>query len=178
MAQQDTSSMNNNVLGVTLAVLLMRIWLGFRAFLSGVEKYAGKETVEKQVIVDGRPVEYELVAEGAKKVYSLDSYHGVPAALMDKFEGEPLIPGFMLGIYDTVLGPLLIVLGLTVLLGIFSRISLFVMGLVYTSLTFGLILINQPSGVAWLATHVILIVLMLIYAGYNRFEVGGLLKKK
>jgi thiosulfate dehydrogenase [quinone] large subunit len=44
------------------------------------------------------------------------------------------------------------------------------MGLLYISLTWGLILINQDAGVAWLGVHMIMIVLMLSWAKHNRFE--------
>jgi thiosulfate dehydrogenase [quinone] large subunit len=48
------------------------------------------------------------------------------------------------------------------------------MGLLYTSLTFGLILIKQDAGVAWLGIHILMIVAALALANYNRF---ALLKK-
>jgi thiosulfate dehydrogenase [quinone] large subunit len=41
------------------------------------------------------------------------------------------------------------------------------MGLVYVSLTFGLILIKQDAGVAWLGIHIILIVMALRLAPHN-----------
>ena len=58
--------------------------------------------------------------------------------------------------------------------GIATRISLFVMGLVYVSLTFGLILIGQDGGIAWLAAHTIMIAYALTLVRYNRF---GIMKK-
>ena len=63
------------------------------------------------------------------------------------------------------------ILGLTVLLGIATRISLFAMGLMYTSLTFGLILLKQDAGVAWLGTHIIMIVIALVLAKHNRLAI-------
>jgi len=80
-----------------------------------------------------------------------------------------------LKIYDIVLGPALLVLGVTILLGIASRTSLFLLGLLYVSLTWGLILIKQDDGVSWLGVHMILIVMALMLAQYNRFAL--LLKK-
>jgi thiosulfate dehydrogenase [quinone] large subunit len=68
----------------------------------------------------------------------------------------------------------LLILGLTLLLGIATRFTLFAMGLLYTSLTFGLILIKQDAGVAWLGIHILMIVAALALANYNRF---ALLKK-
>jgi thiosulfate dehydrogenase [quinone] large subunit len=61
--------------------------------------------------------------------------------MAETFSKEPLIPGFFLPIYDIILGPALLGLGLTILLGIASRTSLFLLGALYVSLTWGLILI-------------------------------------
>lgn len=162
-----------DTLGRTLATLLLRLWLGMRALQAGIEKYAGIDSISEATMVDGEANEYGLESTSAVKAYALDNYSGVPTSLMEKFKDEPLIPSWGLGVYDTILGPLLITLGIMLLLGICTRLTLFTMGLLYTSLTFGLILINQPSGIAWLGTHVILIVLMLLNAQYNRFEVGS-----
>ena len=105
------------------------------------------------------------------KTYAIENYQGVPGALYDKFTGEPFIPGWGLDIYNVVLGPALLILGLTLLLGIATRFTLFAMGLLYTSLTFGLILIKQDAGVAWLGIHVIMIVAALALAKHNRFAI-------
>jgi thiosulfate dehydrogenase [quinone] large subunit len=95
----------------------------------------------------------------------------VPVPLYDKFASEPLVPTWGLNLYDTILGPVLILLGLGILFGIAQRISLFVMGLVYTSLTFGLILIKQDAGIAWLGVHIIMVVMALALAKYNKFAI-------
>ena len=108
------------------------------------------------------------------KHYALANYHGVPEALMSKFTAEPLMLKFALPLYDKVLGPSLVVLGVTILLGIASRTSLFLLGLLYTSLTWGLILIKQDEGVSWLGVHMILVVMALALSNHNRFT---LLKK-
>ena len=104
--------------------------------------------------------------------------------MLKSFEKEPLLdvtlwtfkdpeksPITFLSIYGWILGPALILLGLTILLGIASRTSLFLLGLLYISLTWGLILINQSDGVAWLGTHMILIVMALALAEHNRFAI-------
>lgn len=153
-------------------MLLLRLWLAARAIQSGVEKFAGTgKPIESAVLMDGAPNAYELTESTATKVYALGNYNGVPAPLYDQFINEPLIPEFALNLYNVILGPALIILGLTLLLGIATRCSLFLMGLVYTSLTFGLILIKQDAGIAWLGVHIIMIVLALALAKYNKFAI-------
>jgi len=155
--------------GRSLGFIILRLWLGLRTFLSGLEKFAGVKVSETLVVIDGEANPYGLVAEGGEKVYSFSNYHGVPEALYGKFLEEPLIPEFALRFYDLALGPLLLILGLTVLLGVATRTSLFLMGLVYTSLTIGLVLIGQDGGVAWLGIHIALVVAALFLSRYNRW---------
>jgi len=153
-----------NIYGVGL----LRVWLAVRAIQTGVEKYAGFKGSDQLVNIDGKPNAYGLTEGTQVKEYAMSHYHGVPEALMTKFKAEPLMNLQMLQLYDKVLGPALIVLGLTILLGIASRTSLFLLGLLYVSLTFGLILIKEDSGVAWLGIHMIMIVMALAMAKHNR----------
>lgn len=161
----------NDELGLSLAMITLRLWLSLRAIQTGIEKFAGTKSIDSAVAIDGAPNSYGLTETSTEKVYALSNYHGVPAPLQDKFASEPLIPSWGLSIYDVVLGPALIILGLTLLLGVATRISLFAMGLIYTSLTFGLILIKQDAGVAWLGIHIIMITVALILAKHNRFAI-------
>jgi len=170
MSNEETPN-NGNTLALIYGSLLLRVWLGVRAVQSGIEKYAGTRSGEQLVTVDGVPNEEGLTAGGSMKFYAMENYHGVPKALMTKFEGEPLMPGFGLPLYDKLLGPALIILGLTILLGIAYRSSLFLLGLLYISLTWGLILIKQDDGVSWLGVHMILIVMALALAQHNRVAI-------
>lgn len=161
----------NNKLALTYGALLLRVWLAVRAIQTGVEKFAGTKAADQVVTVDGAPNEYGLTAAGSVKNYALENYHGVPEALMTKFQTEPLMLKFALPLYDKILGPTLLILGFTILLGIASRTSLFLLGLLYVSLTWGLILIKQDEGVSWLGVHMILIVMALMLAEHNRFAI-------
>ena len=170
MSTEETCCPTNK-LALTYGALLLRLWLAVRAIQTGLEKYSGTTASEDLVNINGKVNDYGLTAGAAVKSYSLDHYHGVPAALMKKFESEPLMIKAMLPLYDKILGPALIILGLTILLGIASRTSLFLLGLLYISLTWGLILINQNDGVAWLGTHMVLIAMALMLADHNRLAV-------
>ena len=164
----DSKETENN-LGYIFASLLLRLWLGVRALQTGIEKFAGTTMSDQPVAPDGKVYDAALTVEASAKGYSMANYHGIPEALRTTFEKEPLMTTWALNIYDMVLGPALIILGLTILLGLASRVSLFLLGLLYVSLTFGLILIKQDAGVAWLAVHMVMIVLALAWAEHNRF---------
>jgi thiosulfate dehydrogenase [quinone] large subunit len=169
MASHENSPSND--LGLSLGMLLLRLWLAARSIQAGIEKFAGSKPIDTTVAIDGAPNTYGLTETTAAKVYSFSNYNGVPAPLYDKFSNEPLIPAWGLSLHDTILGPVLIILGLTLLLGLATRFSLFLMGLVYTSLTFGLILIKQDAGVAWLGIHIVMIVMALVLAKHNKFAI-------
>lgn len=161
-----------NTLALTYGSWLLRVWLAVRAIQTGVEKYAAVVQLPSEPVkVDGVPNAEGLSAVGSAKVYALENYHGVPAGLMKKFEAEPLMLKSMLPVYDKMLGPALIILGITILLGFAYRTSLFLLGLLYVSLTWGLILIKQDDGVSWLGVHMILIVMALALAQHNRLAI-------
>jgi thiosulfate dehydrogenase [quinone] large subunit len=107
------------------------------------------------------------------KTYVFSAYEGTPKAMETVFLDQPLIPGWALKPYGYVLGALLLLTGLTLLLGILTRASLFVMGILYITLTFGFILYGGPAGdqgIASMALHLLLVVLALKWCDkHNRF---------
>lgn len=154
----------------TLAFLTLRIWLGIRCLITGIEKWGGATTVKEPLLDEfGEPDISGAMVEVKQKVYALEHYQGLPETLVVKFKTEPLLPDFALGIYGTALGPVLVLLGVTLLLGILPRVSLFVAGLVFSSLTVGLMLIKADDGVAWLGIHIALVAMALMLVRQNRF---------
>jgi thiosulfate dehydrogenase [quinone] large subunit len=160
----------------TLAFLLLRGWLAMRAILTGIEKFAAYSTIQKPLVdpVTGMEDPSGAMIDMKVKFYSGTNYSGVPAALKDKFANEPLLPKFAFTAFDHLLGPALIITGLMLLLGLGTRLSLFVQGLIYIALTAGLILIKQDDGISWLGIHVALVAFALMLAKHNKFV---LLKK-
>jgi len=160
-------------LALVFASILCRLWLGVRALQTGIEKYAGEAvTGNTAAVIDGKENDYGLTAGSTvEKIYSMDAYHGVPAGLKGQLEEQPLMIGFFLNLFDKLLGPALILMGITLLLGVGTRISLMAQGLLYVGLTWGLILLKQDSGIAWLATHIILIVMALNLVKHDRFVI-------
>ena len=157
----------------TCAFLLLRLWLGLRAVTAGLEKFAGKVSEQTPLLDEfGQPDINGAVVAVERKVYGLKYYQGIPAALQSKFAAEPLLPAFLLKPYAASLGWILIASGLLLLAGVTTRTMLFVHGLIYISLSFGLILINESGGVAWLAAHMILVVAALMLARHNRFALS------
>ncbi len=177
----------------TMAFWLLRFWLAARAIGTGLTKFQGTKEVVKDagglsaddvdILQDmasnaagGPPV--EKVTETVQAL-GFQFYHGLPAKgpmTVDTFSASPLIPSFMVQPYAFVLGYALIALGVALLLGICTRVSLFLMGLLYISLTWGFIILepsmgpNAAAGIAYLGVHLVLIVGALLLADYNKFE--------
>jgi thiosulfate dehydrogenase [quinone] large subunit len=152
--------------------ILLRLWLGVRALQTGIEKYAGQKASNSEVEAGGEAT--GLYAGTTEKTYSLEFYKGVPDAWAGQLQDQPLMLGFMYKLFDKCLGPALILMGLTILLGVGSRISLMAQGLLYVGLTWGLILIGGPqgaAGAAQLGVHIVLIVMALHLIKHDRFVI-------
>jgi thiosulfate dehydrogenase [quinone] large subunit len=172
----DTAAPGGCPCDCMLAFLLLRGWLGLRALLTGIEKFSAYRTIQKPLMdpVTGMEDPSGAMIDLKVKFYALTNNSGIPASLKDKFAHEPLLPQFTLAPFNHLLGPALIITGLMLLLGLGTRLSLVLQGLIYLALTAGLILIKQDDGVAWLGIHVALVAFALMLAKHNKFV---LLKK-
>src|SRR5690348_5498900 len=157
----------------TLAFLVLRLWLAVRAILAGIEKFGAYRSIQKPFVdpVTGMPDPSGAMIEVKQKYYSLTNYAAMPQSLKDKFANEPLLPHAMTTPFYASLGWALIVLGVMLLIGLGTRMSLVLQGLLYVALTVGLILIKQEDGVAWLGIHIALVAFALMLARYNRFTI-------
>ncbi len=152
----------------SLAFLLLRLWLGLRALMTGVEKYTTKIDVPRPVLDDmGLETGAEVMVK--TKVYGFEHYHALPQVFANKFADEPLMFSFLYTPFCKVLGIVLIVLGLTTLLGIAMRATLFLQGVLYIGLTFGFILLAVDEGIAQLGLHTLMCAIALVWVKYNCF---------
>ena len=180
-----------------MAFWLLRFWLAARAIGTGLTKFITKAPAEVANPEKAKSIE-ELVAAGMSKQEAVESvadlpdtvekivdtlsfsaYHGLPEKgpmTVETFTASPLMPAFAVEPYAFILGFALIGLGVTLLLGICTRLTLFLMGLLYISLTWGFIILepsmgpSAAAGIAYLGVHMVLIVMALILADHNRLE--------
>ncbi len=157
----------------TYAFLILRLWLAVRSLFIGIEKYSSYRSVAMPLIdpSTGQPDASGVMVNVNIKSYALANYAGIPAALRDKFAHEPLFPKFALVAFDKMLGPAFILTGIMLLIGLGTRLSLLAQALLYIALTVGLVLIDQPDGVAYLGIHIGLVAGALLLAEHNRFVV-------
>ena len=157
----------------TLAFLALRLWLGVRALFVGIEKYATYKSVAMPLIdpSTGQPDASGVMVNVSMKSYALANYAGIPVGLRDKFAHDPMFPKFALTLFDRMLGPAFILTGLMLIIGLGTRVSLLVQGLLFIALTVGLVLIDSNDGVAYLGIHIGLVAAAFMLIQHNRFAV-------
>jgi len=129
----------------TAAFLLLRLFLGLRTLLAGIEKFESKGT------------------------YSFANYYENMGKMASGITGASFLPLWATKNFAHAIGYILIALGVALLLGLKSRATLVLTGLTYVGLSFGLMAVQESEGVAWLAIHVIMIVGALVLVRHDRF---------
>jgi thiosulfate dehydrogenase [quinone] large subunit len=157
----------------TCAFWALRLWLGFRALFVGIQKFAAYKSVAMPLIdpSTGQPDASGVMVNVSVKSYSLANYVGIPTGLRDKFAHDPMFPKLALTLFDRMLGPAFIVTGIMLIIGLGTRLSLMIQGLLFIALTVGLVLIDQNDGVAYLGIHIGLVAAAFLLVQHNRFAV-------
>lgn len=132
---------------LTWAFLLLRLFLAVRAVMSCVEKFE------------------------AGGNYSFQNYYTNMTRMATGITGASFLPLWATKCFALPLGYILGLLGLMLLLGLKTRLTLIVMGLLYIALAFGLMAVQQSDGVAWLGVYLLTVVAALVLVRYNRFAV-------
>jgi thiosulfate dehydrogenase [quinone] large subunit len=131
----------------TWAFLILRLFIGLRTFLEGVEKFELNGT------------------------YSFANYYQNMGHMAQGITGASFLPLWVTRDYAHSIGYLLLLLGAALLLGVKTRATLILTGLLYVSLGFGLMAVQENEGVAWIAIYVALIAGALVLVRHNRFAV-------
>lgn len=157
----------------TFAFWALRLWLGVRALFVGIQKYAAYKAVAMPLIdpSTGQPDASGVMINVSVKSYAWANYAGIPASMRDKFAHDPMFPKFALALFDKMLGPVFILTGIMLIIGLGTRVSLAVQGLLFIALTIGLVLIDSNDGVAYLGIHIALVAAAFILAQHNRLVV-------
>lgn len=131
----------------TAAFLLLRLFLGLRALLSGLEKFES----------GGR--------------YSLENYGRTMDRIANGITQASFIPLWASKVFAQSLGYLLLAAGIAVILGVKTRTALMGLGLVWLGLAFGLMAVQESEGVAWMGVYVGLTSAALLLVRHNRFSI-------
>lgn len=145
MSDQSSATVRRYGCEYAAAFALLRLFLGLRTLLAGIEKFEAKGT------------------------YSFANYYENMGRMAQGITGASFMPLWATKLFAHSLGYVLIVLGVALLLGLKTRLTLFVSGLVYVALSFGLMAVQDAEGISWLAIHVALFVAALLLVRHNRF---------
>ena len=129
----------------TAALLLLRLFLGLRALLAGIEKFESGGN------------------------YSFEIYYRNMARMANGITSASFLPLWATKTFAFFLGYVLIAIGLAVLLGVRTRCALTLLGLTWVGLGFGLMAVQENEGVVWIATYVGLTAGALVLVRHNRF---------
>ena len=132
---------------LTYAFLLLRLFLALRALMSCIEKFESGGT------------------------YSVANYTTNMTRMATGITGASFLPLWATKAFALPLGYILGILGVALLLGLKTRLTLVVMGLLYIALAFGLMAVQQGDGVAWLGVYLLTVVAALVLVRFNRFAV-------
>jgi thiosulfate dehydrogenase [quinone] large subunit len=131
----------------TAAFLLLRLFLGLRTLLAGIEKFESRGT------------------------YSFENYSENMNRMAQGITGASFLPLWMTKPFAMSLGYVLTILGIALLIGFKTRTTLVLTGLIYVGLSFGLMAVQEGEGVAWLAAQLLMIVAALVLVRHDRFAI-------
>jgi len=146
MSEQTPSTPLASRCEYTWAFLILRLFIGLRTFFEGVEKFEKNGT------------------------YSFQNYYENMGRMAQGITGASFLPLWATRNYAHSLGYILLVLGAMLLLGVKTRATLILTGLLYVSLAFGLMAVQENEGVAWLAIYVGAIAGALVLVRHDRFS--------
>jgi thiosulfate dehydrogenase [quinone] large subunit len=131
----------------TAAFLLLRLFLGLRTLLAGIEKFESKGT------------------------YSTANYAENMGRMAQGITGASFLPLWATKPFAMSLGYVLTILGIALLLGLKTRTTLILTGLIYVGLSFGLMAVQEGEGVAWLGMQILMFVAALVLVRHDRFAI-------
>ncbi len=129
---------------LTAAFLILRLFIGLRTLLAGVEKFESGGN------------------------YAFANYYKNMDRMAQGITSASFLPLWATKTFALSIGYVLVVLGLAVLLGLKTRISLALAGFTYVGLAFGLMAVQENEGVAWLGIYVGLVAGALCLVRHNR----------
>jgi uncharacterized membrane protein YphA (DoxX/SURF4 family) len=140
----------------TYAHFILRLWVGLRLFMAGIDKFREKGSTTFSF------------SNLKANLYPIEK-------LMKDNTPNILLPDFAIAPYFYVLSFALVIVGITTILGIATRLSLLVGGLLFVSLSFGIMALPDDKDAVWLGIQVAITAFALVTASENKLSVDGLL---
>ena len=141
------------------AHLLLRLWVGMRLFMAGIDKFRW--------------------GNGATATFGLENYPKKTDPLAKLMADNSFLPEFACKSFASVIGYILIPVGIWVALGILTEFGLLAAGLVFLMLGFGLAsLPDDTEMVTNIGLSVLIVAAALVTSKAKTFSLDGFLARK
>jgi uncharacterized membrane protein YphA (DoxX/SURF4 family) len=146
-------------LSAAYAHLLLRLWIGMRLFMAGVDKFRS--------------------GNGENATFNFDNLTKKSGLIADLMSNNSFLPKSMCGPFaNFIVWPLLVV-GVWVVVGIFTELGLFAAGLVFLMLGFGLAALPDDGElVGNIGISIGLVALALMTSHAKKFSIDGFCRGK
>ncbi|MGI8603009.1 MAG: hypothetical protein ACR2OZ_08415 [Verrucomicrobiales bacterium] len=158
-----------SVLNLSAAFIVLRLFMGFRLVLSGLEKmgyFVGKGTASLEEALTLR----KWIGDGglaANDGFGDGKMWPVGKAMLD----YTFLPKVLIQAILIPLPYLMIVPGVFILLGLFNRAAWWLAGMVWFSLAFGQMLLPDEGTVQTLGLYIVITAIALVIIEHNRLRV-------
>ena len=142
--------------GEAWACFFLRMWIGMRLMFAGLTKFLTEN-------------------DDGKWKFDTEKPEVIMGSITETMKANTAIPEVMLGQYATVLPWALLVVGAAVMLGLFTRVSLFLAGGLVLSLSFGLMLLPDDTAAVERGVEIIVVALALLTVKHNTGAVDNLI---
>jgi thiosulfate dehydrogenase (quinone) large subunit len=157
MSESETKCCSG--LHLTFANLILRLWIGLRLFMAGVDKFRA--------------------GDGADKVtFSMDNYAAKTARIAKLMSDNSFLPANMCDLYAKSIGYVLLAVGAWVVVGLFTELGLLAAGFTVLSLGFGLAALPDDTEVVYIGIHVLVIAGALATCRTKGISLDGLLFRR
>ena len=143
---------------IAFANLILRLWVGLRLFMAGIDKFRDKATKE-----------YAL---GDLSVLKKNAQ-----PLFDNMTAETIMgkAPMLVSSYIFVLSYALIIVGIWVIIGLFTRLGLLLAGFLFVSLSFGLMALPDDDQAVFRGIEVAITAFALVTCAHNAISLDGIL---
>ncbi len=142
-------------LHLTFANLILRLWVGLRLFMAGVDKFRS--------------------GDGAQNVtFSLENYATKSERIAKLMSENSFLPADMCNMYAHSIGYVLLAVGAWVVVGLFTEFALLIAGFTVLSLGFGLAALPDDTEVVYIGIHVLVVSAALATCRNKGISLDGL----
>ena len=155
----SSSSKCSSCCGYAFAHLLLRLWVGMRLFMAGLDKFRW--------------------GNGPTVSFGLDNYPKKTGPLAKLMTDNSFMPEWACNAFAATIGYILIPVGIWVAIGIFTEFGLLAAGLVFLSLGFGLAALpDDTEVVSNIGLSILIVAAALVTSKAKALSLDGILARK